>query len=535
MNRYLFFGLLAAGILFRVAMLTNYGLVNGGEVDVYLADEGIVGLMAKHIAEGRELPVFFYGQDYLGALEAYCVALSFVVFGVGVTSLRLVPFLFSLGLLAVVYRFTYKAYSVAAARWATALVAVAPMYFLQWNLKARGGFVEHVVLLFVVLVLFWRFYFGHERGVGRAFALGVAAGVALWVNQLVLGYLVVLTALLAVSSDKRAYLPLLAGGMLGAALLIGYNVVHPLTTARALARKAVVLNRVPVDERDEGWLLRGVEKRVGALEHGLGKLGLVFGVPPGSGVERLGLTTDARDGGPLTHARRVLWPVPFAVFGAAVIAALPRRGPAGWDPFGSSHLLVVLLAVTFVVGYVSPRYMLPAYPLAAMIASALVARLHDTRRLLMASALAAVFAFNVASWADAAAAATPEEEQGARLLEFLSTHGLDRCYSAAPLYHLVFESGERILLVPLQKDRYPAYNNVVERSDSVCYVFRDDQRSKRQHVAMMAHLADESVTYRSATVGPYRVFWDFDPRGALSGDAIDRIREPRDRALLGGL
>jgi hypothetical protein len=52
---------------------------------------------------------------------------------------------------------------------------------------------------------------------------------------------------------------------------------------------------------------------------------------------------------------------------------------------------------------------------------------------------------------------------------------------------------------------------------------------------MMAHLADESVTYRSATVGPYRVFWDFDPRGALSGDAIDRIREPRDRALLGGL
>ena len=71
MNRYLFYGLLTLGVLARVTMLVRYGLVSGGEVDVYLADEGVVGLMAMHILEGRELPVFFYGQDYLGALEAY--------------------------------------------------------------------------------------------------------------------------------------------------------------------------------------------------------------------------------------------------------------------------------------------------------------------------------------------------------------------------------------------------------------------------------------------------------------------------------
>ena len=38
------------------------------------ADQAVVGLMAKHISEGRAFPVFFYGQSYLLALEAYMAA-----------------------------------------------------------------------------------------------------------------------------------------------------------------------------------------------------------------------------------------------------------------------------------------------------------------------------------------------------------------------------------------------------------------------------------------------------------------------------
>jgi hypothetical protein len=38
------------------------------------ADQAVMGLMAKHIAEGRAFPLYFYGQDYLLALEAYLAA-----------------------------------------------------------------------------------------------------------------------------------------------------------------------------------------------------------------------------------------------------------------------------------------------------------------------------------------------------------------------------------------------------------------------------------------------------------------------------
>ena len=34
------------------------------------SDEAVVGLMAKHISQGAR-PVFFYGQVYMGSLDAF--------------------------------------------------------------------------------------------------------------------------------------------------------------------------------------------------------------------------------------------------------------------------------------------------------------------------------------------------------------------------------------------------------------------------------------------------------------------------------
>src|SRR6266536_2722288 len=54
------------------------------------SDEAIIGLMGKHILEGRYLPFYMYGQAYNAgaAWEAYLAAISFVLFGVGVISLK---------------------------------------------------------------------------------------------------------------------------------------------------------------------------------------------------------------------------------------------------------------------------------------------------------------------------------------------------------------------------------------------------------------------------------------------------------------
>lgn len=53
------------------------------------ADQAITGLMAKHIAEGRAFPLFYYGQNYLLAVEAYLAAPLMWVLGPTEVALKL--------------------------------------------------------------------------------------------------------------------------------------------------------------------------------------------------------------------------------------------------------------------------------------------------------------------------------------------------------------------------------------------------------------------------------------------------------------
>src|SRR5689334_1498833 len=59
------------------------------------ADEALVGVQAQHILQG-ERPVYYYGQPYMGSLEAYLLAGMFALVGSSVWALRAVPTLLSL-------------------------------------------------------------------------------------------------------------------------------------------------------------------------------------------------------------------------------------------------------------------------------------------------------------------------------------------------------------------------------------------------------------------------------------------------------
>jgi hypothetical protein len=53
------------------------------------ADQAITGLMAKHLAELRAFPVFWYGQSYMLAVESWLAAPVFAIAGATVTTLKL--------------------------------------------------------------------------------------------------------------------------------------------------------------------------------------------------------------------------------------------------------------------------------------------------------------------------------------------------------------------------------------------------------------------------------------------------------------
>src|SRR3954451_22112671 len=85
--------LLLVGLAFRLAIIAS----PLGEID---GDEAVVGLMARHIAFVGERPVFYWGQPYLGSLEAFTAAPLFRLFDSSTPLLKLVPTAYSLGFLA---------------------------------------------------------------------------------------------------------------------------------------------------------------------------------------------------------------------------------------------------------------------------------------------------------------------------------------------------------------------------------------------------------------------------------------------------
>src|SRR5215510_4170658 len=85
--------LVGLGLALRLAVIAS----PLGEID---GDEAVVGLMARHIAFLGERPVFYYGQPYLGSLEAFSAAPLFVLFNSSTFVLKLVPTAYSLGFAA---------------------------------------------------------------------------------------------------------------------------------------------------------------------------------------------------------------------------------------------------------------------------------------------------------------------------------------------------------------------------------------------------------------------------------------------------
>lgn len=119
------------------------------------SDQAIVGLMAKHISEGRAFPLYYYGQNYMLAVEAYLAAPVMLVAGPTVTALKTPLVVINLAIVILLLRILVRE---ARLHPFVAAVAVLPIALPAAGIAARvteanGGNVEpwlYVLLLWVV-------------------------------------------------------------------------------------------------------------------------------------------------------------------------------------------------------------------------------------------------------------------------------------------------------------------------------------------------------------------------------------------------
>lgn len=178
--------ILFAGLLLRLFFLYQTDFV----ID---SDEAIVGLMAKHINEGKPWPFFYYGQDYMGSFEAILTSLVFQIAGKSSAALKIVPLLFSILQIWLVYRLASYFVERVPALFAAALCSFAPITLLLWSTKARGGFIEVVALGTIALIFSCEILKRKDssaRDLSKlVYGLGLSLGLGWWVNNQISYYM----------------------------------------------------------------------------------------------------------------------------------------------------------------------------------------------------------------------------------------------------------------------------------------------------------------------------------------------------------
>lgn len=201
------------------------------------SDEGTMGVMALHIAYRGEHPIFYYGQNYMGTLDAYLGAALFPIFGASIFTLRLGIILLTLLFMLTMYFLASVLYSKRLALASVVLLSLGSIPILILEMSPIGGYPEILFFGALAFLLASWLTLSYNRSIsprktwlrllGYA-CWGCVAGLALWSDPLILPYLAGAFLLLVVFCWRELLLKLagiclLLGLMVGASPLIMYN------------------------------------------------------------------------------------------------------------------------------------------------------------------------------------------------------------------------------------------------------------------------------------------------------------------------
>lgn len=471
------------------------------------SDEAILGLMARHITEGAR-PIFFYGQAYMGSLDAWLIAGSFHLFGDSVTAIRLVQIVLYLAFLAITMVLATRMYGPSIGRWTAPLAALPPVLIMTYSSATLGGYGELLVLGGLTLLLGYETV-RKEHGVAPIVwpLLGLSAGFAFWTLGVALVYLapVALIHVLRFNPRRMAgYASALVGFALGSLPWWIYNLGHD------WAALDVLISQAPIEsvwwERLFGFIVLGVP----AL------LGLRYPWTP--------------------EFMPTVWLFIGITLHAGVFLFLFRRWrQEGWSRHPGTQLMIGIV-IFFVVGFVGThfgvdstgRYLLPLYtPL--LIGGAYT--LESVWRRRRASAVALLIGFMVLNGAGVwRAAASPTglttqfdaitrfgNEHDEELIEFLRQEGVSAGYSNYWVtYRVAFTTNEEIILAPLlpykpdlryspSDQRIDRYLELVRSSEEVVYV---TSLHPILDEILQRELTNAGVTFRERHIGPYHIYYD---------------------------
>ena len=467
----------------------------------------------------------------------------------------MVPFLFALVFIYLCYHLGAELYNdERVGLFAALFAAVAPVYFVMWSVKARGGYIEALVLAQLALLWFQRWLSPARdaevpkiQSMGRLalvppFLFGLIAGYALWMNPITVYVLAPIAVILAFqglvglfgAQARGRAIRLAASAALGAGIALLPLLLFRVAYGDALFE--VVTNNVPPQK---AW-----SDLVGQVWQYFWRDGLptLLGL---RGPKDMPFALDGRIVVVPVYAAALLWVITGARRAAVTASSLRFAGdePHTWLGLAFLPLMALVAFPIFAFGSITggnfviiipdsgllTRYLLPLYLLFALALGLLCASLRARWRLLMLLVVLGTNLWSVAT-TDAVALARnefanqPLPANNDSLLSFLDSHDIHFIYTNHWIgYVLTLESRERVVSYDYTDtrygaDRFPAYSRQVQEADNPALVVFNPQHEPNPIDARLAQLG---IRYTKELLPDFIVYYDFSPR--LQPAALDGV------------
>ncbi|TAK10954.1 MAG: hypothetical protein EPO32_13555 [Anaerolineae bacterium] len=474
-------------------------------------DESLVALMGRHINMGAR-PVFFYGQAYMGSLDAWALAGSFRLFGENIVAIRIAQSLLYLANILCIWslaRLWFTDTRVAdVAAW---LAAIPSVLVSLYTTATLGGYNESLLLGQLVLGLGYLVVFTqHGRKWWVWLLLGLCGGLGWWTLG-ISGVYLLPVGLAGLWKFRREYLPFYTlaalGFMIGSLPWWMYNFAHDWEALKSLSGPGDIVASTPLS-------------RLITF--------LLFGLSAVFSLRAPWLDT--------------FFPLPLAVAGLwlFMMAGLYVFRFRGWAAVGlkrDAGILLTAFVTLFVVVFVAStfgldatgRYLLPLALPVSLLLAAFCAGLWQLKPALGLGALVLALVFHGATtWI---AAASPQglttqfdpitefhNDYDDELIAFLLENDLTEGYGNHWMtFRIAFVSGERLRYaaeLPYKADmsytpldnRYLPYAEAADRSEHVAWI-------TTKHHALDDRLRNwfqfAGLEFKEAQIGPYHIFYDF--------------------------